>query len=878
MRKILTLAAAVLASACMFAADYDPAATAVYTVGDTSTFGSQWKTGLNQNANYFVVADTVIFSPYVLYQSAATGYQEWTGHVGGGGSTVSWDAIANRCFKGSDAMFSVGAKRANVRSSRVYKYNVTNCIQVMALVKSSNSITLSVNAYEIENNVISSTLAGTATYKSDNTGIVSLDGLDKDKSYRIEILTDDSGSNSSFYEIAFVHPHPCQDPVFTVSEGGVGFVGDPIDIAVTSKNHSKPINSAVTVDGVPGVYATDYTFSASTGLVQATPLRPGRFVITFTQASNGEYCDAVDSAIYVISEKAGVAAVTIEGPTAGYKGNEVTYTATAESATEYRWKVNGAIQAGADSAKFIYTPAAIGAYSIVCEARNEYNDQDAWIASDPIALTVTSLYGEIIKAELTSGTAATVTGKVGGTADVSLSSNKKLDKNRYFGIALAYGKFQQGDTVVITMTTKGSNYPCLFADKERTNCLFLATETSNALEYKIVLPAAADTVSTLYVSRGDESDGYKWNPVLSSMAVIRPVPVKSTVETLTAVTVNDVAISAANLAELLSAKTLILEDSYVNAPVVKFTKHVVVTYEDDSTKESDEVIEKTASQATASTWGASATIGGNAYAVYTVKQFSYVVTYKLGEQTLGSENVSANGSPAEYAQYETMPLASFDGWYSDADLAEGHKVENIAAEVITEAKTFYAKFTYLYAESVNIEQLVLDNGVGYDLMALMGTKHYASNWTNDLDSLNDEKTARNYAFLGQKVKAAGKMLDLRLPANGVLRVKFGNVGATPQVSINKGEYADMQIVEGVYTYEASVSAYISIKTVSSSTVVFKQIMINEAIADVTLPSSGTATAIENAAVEAKATKRMVNGQVLIVRDGKTYNALGAEVK
>ena len=225
-----------------------------------------------------------------------------------------------------------------------------------------------------------------------------------------------------------------------------------------------------------------------------------------------------------------------------------------------------------------------------------------------------------------------------------------------------------------------------------------------------------------------------------------------------------------------------------------------------------------------------------------------------------------------------MTLASFDGWYSDADLAEGHKVANIAAEVITEAKTFYAKFTYLYAESVNIEQLVLDNGVGYDLMALMGTKHYASNWTNDLDSLNDEKTARNYAYLGQKVKAAGKMLDLRLPANGVLRVKFGNVGATPQVSINKGEYADMQIVDDVYTYEASASAYISIKTVSSSTVVFKQIMINEAIADVTLPSSGTTTGVENAAVEAKAVKTMINGQLFILRDGKTYDVHGVEVR
>lgn len=31
-------------------------------------------------------------------------------------------------------------------------------------------------------------------------------------------------------------------------------------------------------------------------------------------------------------------------------------------------------------------------------------------------------------------------------------------------------------------------------------------------------------------------------------------------------------------------------------------------------------------------------------------------------------------------------------------------------------------------------------------------------------------------------------------------------------------------------------------------------------------------------IEAKATKRIVNGQLLIERDGKLYNATGAEVK
>ena len=50
-----------------------------------------------------------------------------------------------------------------------------------------------------------------------------------------------------------------------------------------------------------------------------------------------------------------------------------------------------------------------------------------------------------------------------------------------------------------------------------------------------------------------------------------------------------------------------------------------------------------------------------------------------------------------------------------------------------------------------------------------------------------------------------------------------------------------------------------------------------AIRNVKLTVEG-ATGIDNAAVDVKATKIIRDGQVMIVRDGKTFNALGAEVK
>lgn len=217
MKKIFTLAAAVLASVAMMAADFVP--TAVYRVGDATTLGAQWK-DLKQIANYFEVADTVVFSPFVLYQSAASGWQEWTGSTGAGSSGTTWNAIEGRCFQGSSAMFTSDSKIATVRESRIYMYNVTNCSQVMALVKSSSSITMTMSAYEIVAGEVSETAAASATYKSGSIGVLSLEDLDNTKTYRIQLLTDNSGSNSSLYEIAFVGPQST-DPMLNVNPAEV---------------------------------------------------------------------------------------------------------------------------------------------------------------------------------------------------------------------------------------------------------------------------------------------------------------------------------------------------------------------------------------------------------------------------------------------------------------------------------------------------------------------------------------------------------------------------------------------------------------------------------------------------------------------------------
>ena len=952
MKKLFTLAAAVLASFSLsWAVDPTlPADATPSTTLDASTLDETVRcitNAVHNGKQYYVYSfDTIRTEMKAGNVTWIKGPKNDGGNSSGTISFASDDAEVNYGFT------TAGTRAWGINNARYVGIRVNNCSEFAALTKSNSTKdgkTLYIHVFKKNGeawNFVES--LGTETYNNSKYYVLSAI-LDAAEEYVI-LLTSGNSSNCLTAQIRFASPY-CQDPEFTVPEGGTGFVGDPINLAITSKNNSKPVKYAVTVDGVEGVSGTDYSFSVSLGVVQATPLKAGTFVITFSQASDGTYCDAEKSATFVISEKNPVTAVTIDGPTAGYVGQEFVYTATAEGATSYQWLVDG-VDANTNAAEFTYTGVK-GDHSIVCKARNNFNETDTWIASDPISLKVSSLYGEIITATLTSGTAATVTGIVGGTADVSLSSSKKMDKGKYFGIALASGTFQEGDTVVITMTTAGSNYPCLFADKERTNCLYLATEGSSDLIYKIVLPAAANSVSTLYVSRGDESDGYKWNPVLSSMSVVRPMPVKSTVETLTAVTINDVAISASDLDKLVSGQshTLILDDSYLNAPVVKFTKHTVITYEDDSQKESDDVIEVTSSQATASTWGASTTIGGNTYSVYTVKTMSYVVTYMFGTEELGTENVTQNGSPANYATYQTLNdgnLSTFAGWYNNADLAEGHAVADIAAEVITANTTYYAKFNYKYATSVNFEKIVMQNGKGYAIIPQLGTQHYASNIEGSLDSLDSGKpdSLRNYAYLGLKVKQSGALLNFRLAAGKTVKIKFGNVAKTPKASINGGDYADITITDKVYTYTAEAEALVSIKMMDGNAVVFQQIAIDEELAAPELfaiscaatengtleapyklgipgetvaltvePAAGyvvsgvslngdpiaadgegkysfempaaaanvaatfsVATSIDNTEDAVKAVKVIRNGQLFIEKNGKTYNALGAEVK
>ncbi|MBQ9340671.1 MAG: hypothetical protein IJS13_10135 [Paludibacteraceae bacterium] len=890
-------------------------------------------------AAYAPTADEVIILNTVYEANAAdAGYSNHAAIAWGGTASTNSKKAGDPNNNGEATSSNVPcfSVKGNGKGKNI-TVTIEGCSQIIVYHEKHSS-----RYVELKDGSATGTLIGTGAA---NTYFTTVD-LDANTAYSIFLhgTTGSDDQDFNVYAVKLIKGETCNDPqahlAFTKS---TAYVGEQFSYNFGSQSGGD-LTTTYTLNGAPAVENTDYTFTSG----NITVLNAGQFVMHMTVGAGGGYCAADLSDTILINEATPVTEVTVDGPATAYVGEAVTFTATAENASDYAWTVNG-VDANTNAAEFIFTPAAAGEYSIVCSARNKFNAADEWIASEAKVLTASNVSGEIIKVELTSGTAATVTGILGGTADANLSSNKKMDKGKYFGFTLAKGAFAEGDTVVINLSANGQNYPCLFADKNKETLLYLATETSDALEYRIVLPAAANGLTSLYFVRDADDATYKWNPTFTSVSVIRPKAVDHADVTLVGATIDGEALPSSFVTHLINEGTFTILTSYVNAPVVTFVKHSDTYYEGETEPVSTNDSIKVTATEVEGEWQAQATIGENTYTINLAKATSFVVTYMDGETVLGTENVAVNGNPAEYAQYQSKNLATFLGWYSNADLADEHAVADMAAEVIDEATTYYAKFENKYAESINIEKAVMENGKGYGIIAQLGTLGYASNITGSLDSLGvKDDGLRNYAYLGLKVKQNGALLNFRLAAGNTVTIKFGEIKKTPNVSINGGEYAEMVITDKVYTHTAGeADELISIKMMDGNAVVFQQIMIGEELqapelfaincaeaengtvaapfklgipgeeVELTLtPAEGyivmsctvngteihqsapgaaitfempaedvtietvfsLPTALENAEAAVKVEKVIRDGQVLILRDGKIFNALGSEIR
>ena len=439
-------------------------------------------------------------------------------------------------------------------------------------------------------------------------------------------------------------------------------------------------------------------------------------------------------------------------------------------------------------------------------------------------------------ADGTSAYAATVTDN-----DLKPAITKvcKLGNNgAHLRISPASGNFQAGDTLFIcgykdyiVSTSEDPTSTAKITTAEGGAVIIAAAlatgdaKGSCAVGY-VVLPENFEN-NEIYISRANGASAG-----VAAIKVVRPEQktIVSTVETLTNVKVNGTAISATDLNELVQDSYVQLNEQYITAPVVTFTKHTVITYDDQTTKVSDTDIEVTAELVEVNNvWEASAVVANTEYRVIMQKAASYTVTYKLADETvLGTEVVAAGGHPAEYAQYEVMPLSTFNGWY-DSDYLE---MVDLSMEVINSDTYYYADFDKAYAQSIDFEGMVIINGKSYDVKSALTANFYDYKNIDALDSLNNSKgAARNEPYLGLKIKKQGGYLACNVLPGTTIRIKFGYVAAdvlaiagndTMRLAPTDNKIADL-------AFPIMVEKLVKLQTTSDKTVVIKQIMIDEPI-------------------------------------------------
>ena len=302
--------------------------------------------------------------------------------------------------------------------------------------------------------------------------------------------------------------------------------------------------------------------------------------------------------------------------------------------------------------------------------------------------------------------------------------------------------------------------------------------------------------------------------------------------TLDGVAVNGKALGELDMATLYGALTLNLAAEYVEAPTVTVTVLTDTYYvgeTEPSTK--SEKIDVVAALNPDGKWQAQQTVGEKTYTITAVKPATVTITYMDGATVLGEETVKKGETSTKHAEFETKPLATFEGWFKDAELT----VPADLTAAVNADQTLYGKFVKAYAQSLNIEQLVVTNGKSYGIKDALTAAGYEYSDIDALDSLNNEKgAARNEPYLGLKIKKQGGFIACNVKAGSTIRVKFGYVeNAVLAIAGNDTmTLTPTNKTLNILEFPAAADTYVKLQTTSGKTVVIKQIMVDAAITDV----------------------------------------------
>ena len=606
-----------------------------------------------------------------------------------------------------------------------------------------------------------------------------------------------------------------------------------------------------------------------------------------------------------------VATVTVSGPTEAFVGQKVSLKATFDVTPDTIWWTDKfGVSLDCNKASLDFTPAAEGSFTFVAWAQNQYNISPAASEVHTIAATVKPA-------------AVACTNLIPAASGDALNVGDEVALN-----AMSEG----GKIFVAGMKTAGSSiaYNALGLQLGGGGADSIRVELNNLIqegtEITLNMVAGGTSARGLNICALDKSKLYeaKWTPAANGEenSITYTVPAGSKL-----IGGNKFLLQRNNTVYLASVAVANCGESTGGGEVD--TDPVLAVNPESVAVNATAALPNPSAKVTFS--GKNLAAGNYALSVPDLAG----LTVSPASVTVGEDGKLNAEVTISYTSAVEVAAAS-----TSVDLTIGALTKVVVVN-------YSATLAKSYANSINIEQLVVNNGIKYNIASALASANIEYANIDALDSLNNSKgNARNEAYLGLKLKKQGAYIACWIQAGQTIRVKFGNVGANVKVIVNGAEqtFTPAQLATPL-EYTAADDSYVKFETTSSATVVVKQIMVNEPITKVmyniaysvgeggtvtgwtvafpgedvvmnitsnegyaltnltyndiamvqsapgapiffTMPSEdvtvaaafGIATGMENTESEIKAQKRIVNGVMVIEKNGVVYNAQGQIVK
>jgi len=547
-------------------------------------------------------------------------------------------------------------------------------------------------------------------------------------------------------------------------------------------------------------------------------------IVTAESGDKAEYTISVTHA-----EPEIVTAAEIQGEANAYVGEEQTLTCVAEHATIFQWYQGANAIDGATQATYKFTPDTAGEYTFACEASNEFTATPVRSADFTVTATVRPPQPQVLVlwdaveanriGVITYGASGVEEGevKIHKNADkikgIKLGNSYNYSDGKYVTFKPSEGGFEEGDTVFVAIcynSDEEKNAAVALYGADGAELLFTSQQGVNGRS------SADDPVVEAYVLQDDADSLFigrsgNTSTYITVLKVIRPIEV-------------------------------------IGNPVLKVSKDTVNLFATLAQANPSVKVTFTGKHLTPGTYN--------------------LTIPNLAGLTVNPQSVTVGEDGKLNAEVTIAYTSSVDVAAGMVDIAL--TIDELSAQV---AVNYSAKMSKNYATSLNFEQLVMDQGKGADINAILDSHYIDYNNIDQLDSLNGSKDYNNYPFLGLKLKKEDASLGFWLRQGSKVNLKFGNIGADFNVYFGDGvmpvtsDMANKQPSDSLVVSCDPVAAdtYVSIVCGSTKTLVIKQIMIDEDIQPVNVDPGVDPSKDSDATIKSLS----ING-VAITREGTTF--------